>query len=341
MRFPAVPRVAPLAAAALILSGAVVLGVLQVRWVEAATAAEVSRQRQEIGRGAFQVAAASADEERVLVSVSRISAADFAAGTWDSISSTLGLWYRYTRFPNLLNGAYILRSPRSRGGLAYARSQARFVDAVVPRDVVQAAGAALSAGQPQRGWETVTPGDGDGRRIVVLPVGGPTGDLGAVVLDLAEAVIYRHVVQYFMTQYLPDYPYRLVTADGTAIFSTASVKQGDPPEAVVGLEGLNGPGPGLSIGPQSSAAGTGASYVDPLLQSWLQRAQGNAPAFSEPPGRGERADVLLQVFYPNQSLSRAMRRQAAVNILVSLGILAFLVASMAVLSGLYRRSARL
>jgi signal transduction histidine kinase len=78
--------------------------------------------------------------------------------------------------------------------------------------------------------------------------------------------------------------------------------------------------------------------MDPLLEAWLQRTQGGITLRPPSPASFTGAEARLMVYYPRGALASAVRAQQALNIGVSLGILAVLLASVVVFSRLYRRS---
>jgi signal transduction histidine kinase len=99
-------------------------------------------------------------------------------------------------------------------------------------------------------------------------------------------------------------------------------------------------GAGIAQGTVTVASSFAA---DPLLQSWLQRTEGETRLVLSPPDLSPpvNADATLSVFYPNGTLSDAMLRQQSVNIALSLGILGLLAASVVVLFRLYSNSVRM
>lgn len=107
-------RSAPILIAILLLAGGATLGVLQVRWVGIASRAEEERLRRALELGAVQTAGDAEEEVRVILSLTRISAADFETQSWSQIEAGLGLWYANARFPDLLRAFSIVTdSPAS------------------------------------------------------------------------------------------------------------------------------------------------------------------------------------------------------------------------------------
>jgi signal transduction histidine kinase len=338
----------PTLVALLLLAGGAVLGVLQVYWVSVASRAEEVRARNSLNRGALQACTESEEEVRALLSLARVSSEDFPTRSWESFSDALAFWYAKTRFPDLLRGIYIVRRIPSGEVFSYSREKQRFLPAALPSDIARALPAALSRQDSLRFWPTVTL---EGwRRMVALPVfprewsGPPAPPVGAVVVDLDTRFFYEKVVPFYMERNLADFPYRvLAMGTGEVLAKSGEFSVTQPPEAVAAVTSLGafvagqpgGRGPGPDVFP-----GSLAFRMDPLLETWLQRTQRDAaPALQPPtPGSFPEAEARLMVYYPHGTLAGTIRAQQALNIGVSLGILGILLASVVVLSRLYRRS---
>jgi signal transduction histidine kinase len=328
-------------AALLLLAGGAVLGMLQVRWVREASSAEETRLRASLQRGASQVRGESEDEIRALLSLTRLSAADVKAARWDEIEDNVSFWLDYSRFPGLLRGLYIVRRPPAGDAFVYSIDSRAFSPSTLPAEVRTALQTELSG----REWwpaqsPAVLPGGG---RLVVLPassdgVGRPSVSSALIAAVLDTAVIYGSVVPFYMRQNLDGYPYRIVKPSSGAVLAESETAPGTGvPEARIAIGGFSAtfrPGgePEFPWGGSMEAA----FMVDPLLQPWLQRTQ-TLPARDAV----DDADAVLQIFYPGGTIAAAMRRQSAFNIGISLGIIAALLASLAVLSRQYGRTARL
>jgi signal transduction histidine kinase len=355
MRIGAMKRLLPSLVAILLLAGGVALGALQVYWVRVALRADESRARISLDRGAQQVTRDAEDEIRVILSLTRISPADFSAGNWTQMAANMQLWYANTRFPQLLKGLYIIRRLPTGDVLVYSKDLGRFVSAQIPQQLRESVASLLLKDRSQRSWPTVTLADW--RRLVVVPILSSTAGpallppaAGAVAVDLNTRVLFETVVPSFMRQDMGDFLYRVTASESGHVFAESpSLSAGRQPEQEVGVSSVQDtgdpgkPGPDLSGVDAVTAIGSASFPVDPLLQSWLQRTQGLAAPAAFPPDRLALSDAeaKLQIFYPKGTLAGTMRTQAALNIGVSLGLLAFLLASVVVLSQLYRRSVKL
>jgi signal transduction histidine kinase len=341
-------RFMPWLVALAIFAGGAVLGVLQVRWVGEASRAEESRIRASLNRGSEQVRTQSEDEIRVLLSMARVSPTAIAAGDWTGLTESLQLWYANTRFPGLLRGLYIVRQLPSGSVLAWSKDAGAFVEVDLPSELAEAIPDALAAAQSPGSWPTASLADW--RRVVVVPVygsrhgGAAAQPTGAVVVDLDARVFYGDVVPFSMKRNLSEFPWRIVdAADGTTVGESAGLAAKWKPEVVVGLRSLAVADNGGRDTPQPAPDGSATSLLDPLLQSWLQRAQGSTDAAAAPPEPETNAgtEAYLQVFYPGGTLAGTVRARQALSLALSLGLIGILLASLAVLSRLYRRSARL
>jgi len=321
--------------------------VLQVYWVSVASRAEEARARLSLNRGVLAVCIDSEEEVRALLSFARVSSEDFAVRNWERFSDALAFWYAQTRFPGLLREIYIVRRIPAGGVLSYSREKQRFLPSALPSELAQALTGALSHQDSSRSWSTVTL---EGwRRMVALPVyprewRDPFAlPVGAVVVDLDTLFFYKRVVPFYMERDLADFPYRvlaMVTGDVLAKSGELNVTQ--PPEAVAAVASLGafgagqpgGRGPGPDVFPGSPP------FLDPLLETWLQRTQRDAAPAPQPPTPGSfpGAEARLMVYYPRGTLAGTMRAQQALNIGVSLGILGILMVGVVLLSRLYRRS---
>ena len=341
-----VRRIVPWLVVLAVLASGVVLGVLQVRWVGEASRAEESRIRATLNRGAEQVRYHAEDEVRVLLSLARVPSAAIASGDLDDVTDSLQLWQANTRFPRLLRNLYLVRQLPDGGVLAWSSAEERFVDAELPADVAEAAGAALVQAQTPGSWPTATlPG---WRRVVVVPVYGARGTrstlapTAAAVIDLDASVFYAEVVPFYMKRNLAEFPWRIVdAADGSVIGASEGLAADRQPEAVVGLRSLAVDEPGRARGAASEP--DSGILLDPLLQSWLQRAQGEGEAAVRPPELPlpEATEAKLEVYYPGGTLAGTVRTRQVLSLAVSLGLVGMLLASVGVLTRLYRRSARL
>jgi signal transduction histidine kinase len=337
-----VRRIVPWLVVLAVLAGGVVLGVLQVRWVGEASRAEESRIRATLNRGAEQVRYHAEDEVRVLLSVARVPSESLASGDLDAVTESLQLWQANTRFPKLLRNLYLVRQLPAGGVLAWSRTEERFVDAELPADVASAASAALA--QAPDSWPTATlPG---WRRVVVVPVYGTRGTrstlapTAAAVIDLDASVFYAEVVPFYMKRNLAEFPWRIVdAADGSVIGSSEKHSADRQPEAVVGLRSLAVTSLSGREGPRPEPAS--GFLLDPLLQSWLQRAQGEVAAWPPEQPLPETTEAKLEVYYPGGTLAGTVRTRQVLSLAVSLGLVGMLLASVGVLTRLYRRSARL
>ncbi len=341
-------RSAPILIAILLLAGGATLGVLQVRWVGIASRAEEERLRRALELGAVQTAGDAEEEVRVILSLTRISAADFETQSWSQIEAGLGLWYANARFPDLLRAFSIVTDSPASAVRTYSRTQARLVASVLPADVMKVLSEAQSAGARsnggQRSWPSVMLEAN--RRIIALPVPGAdnqgAASAGFVIIELDTSVFYEKVLPYFVAVDLGDFLYRIVASDKTVLAESSGPFTNRQPETAVGVSSLpvlGGPFHG-QVPAAPGAGSNGSISVDPLLQLWLERASGAQSARVMPPdiGFSSDAEATLQVFYPKASLDATMKLRQALNISISLGILSLLIVSMLVLWRLYRRS---
>jgi signal transduction histidine kinase len=150
------------------------------------------------------------------------------------------------------------------------------------------------------------------------------------------------VVPFYMNRNLAEFPWRVVNAvGGSTIDASEGLAAGREPEAfqdlvsvsVASLDQRDDPRPDPESG----------SLVEPFLQAWLLRAQGEAgTAEPQPPGQQPAAaEARLEVFYPGGTLAGTVRTRQVISLAVSLGLTALLLAGVGVLTRLYRRSARL
>jgi signal transduction histidine kinase len=330
-----------------VIVGGVVLGVLQVRWVGEASRAEEARLRASLFRGVEQVRSHAEDEVRVVLSLARAATAALASGDLSSVADSLSLWQENTRFPGLLRGLHLVSWETSEAVLAWSADQERFIESSFPVEIAVAIPSTLGQAQDLGSWPTAELPDG--RRLVLLPaydlsVDRPIPAPAAVAVDLDAGVFYGDVVPYYMNRNLAEFPCRIVDlGDGSTIGNSDNLPEDGQPEAVVGLRslGLTSLEPRNEHRPQPVGGTSGP--LDPLLQAWLQRAQGEAEIairrFDLP--LAEAAEAKLEVFYPGGTLAGTMRARQVLSLAVSLGLVGMLVAGVGVLSRLYRRSVRL
>jgi signal transduction histidine kinase len=344
----------------LVLAAGAILGVLQVRWARVATHAEEQRLRISMERGAMQAAGHAVEEIRVVHSLTRLSRADFTAQDWSVMESQLHFWYANARFPDLLLGLYVIRRLPAMGVLSYSPSRGRLLPSALPSDLLAVIPSfAAMRDIPLSGSSRSLPGM---RRVVILPLyaaastseGRSEPPTAAVLILLDTKVLYTEVLPHYVASDMGDYFYRVIDAGtGEVLAQSEGLPAARTPEVSVGLSSDNSPAnvAAVAMGQDASeGAGIpgpvpqwGSSSVDPLLQSWLLRAQG-APGISDapPPSSSARGDeATLQIFYPKGSLDSTLRIRQGLDVGVSLGILALLLVSVFVLSSLYRRSNRL
>jgi signal transduction histidine kinase len=338
----------PTLVALLVLAGGAVLGVLQVYWVSVASRAEEARARTYLDRGALQVCSESEEEVRALLSLARLSSEGFATRNWDRFADALAFWYAKTRFPGLVRGIYILRRIPDGDVLSYSREKQLFLPATLPPELARTMTAVLSRQDSPRTWPTVTL---EGwRRMVALPVFSqewrdpPAPPVGAVVVDLDTRFFYQKVIPFYMDRDLADLPYRvLALGTGELLVRSGEWNAAQQPETVAAVSSLwafDTGEPGERDPRPDGFPGVRPFPIDPLLETWLRRTQRDASSVPQPPTpvRFAGAEARLMVYYPRGTLAAAVRAQQALNIGVSLGILGILLASVVVLSRLYRRS---
>jgi signal transduction histidine kinase len=340
----ALQRLAPTLVVILLLAAGAGLGVLQVTSVSQATHADEVQQRFSLDREASQAANDAEDGIRVLLSFARsITPSEFATENWAAIISNLQLWYSKSPFPDLVRSIYIIRSLPAGGALVYSKEGAVFKETPLPADLRGVVPTLLSTSITPRSWPTTVMSDA--RRVVLVPI----SFAGAVLVVLDTNIYYEKVLPYFVARDAGANLYRVVvTATGAVLSQTAGLPPDREPDARVGVSSLPVQDFGMDGGmapPKvlSPSASTGAT-IDPLLQSWLQKASGVSETLTVPPDRGGGAitdEVTLQIFYPRGSLSSTMRVQETLSIAFSLGILAVLMVSVFVLARLYRRSVML
>lgn len=340
-----VPRFAPWLPVLAVLAGGVVLGVLQVRWIGEASRAEETRLRGTLRRGVEQVRSHAEDEVRVLLSLARAATLALDGGDLSGATESMRLWQGNTRFPGLLRGMYLVRRPPDADVLAWSAGDGGFVGAALPDEVADAVGTALADAAARVAWPTVSLPDW--RRIVVLPTvrrttAGRASSAAAVAVDLDARVFYGEVVPFYMARNLAEFPWRIVdAADGSTIGASEGLAAGREPEAVEDL--LSVAVVSLSRRDDPLRSPDGGPLVEPFLQAWLLRAQGEElPTEPRPPDQQPAAaEARLEVYYPGGTLAGTVRTRQALSLAVSLGLTGLLLAGVGVLTRLYRRSVRL
>ncbi len=344
--------------AILLLAGSAVLGVLQVRLVSAASGAEEQRQRVALTRSAERTVVDAEQDIRAILSLTRIDPSHYAERNWDPAIRGLRIWYANARFPDLLDRLYIVQRLPDAEVLAYSRERESMEPSVLPPELRAILPDALSRAHSPLSWPGVA--SSDTRRVVVEPLfmlgnaGRPGAFTGAVIIELNAVVFFTSVVPHYIALDLGDLPFRVVETGTNRVLARSealpssvrpevTVSLSSLPAGMIGMQGApdsglveaHGPlGPGLSADPE---------HLDPLLQSWMQRASGeNAPPVGPPPGGPNVGrEARLEVFSAGGSLAGAIRQQEALGIGLSLGILGVLVVSVFVLARLYVRSAAL
>jgi signal transduction histidine kinase len=339
----------------LVLTGGAVLGVLQVRWARVASSGEELRMRVSLDRGAAQAAGHAEEEVRVLHSLAHLAPADLAARRWSRLERQLRFWSANARFPELLRGLYVVGRLPDAEVLALDQAQGRLLPAALPADLRDRLRALTEdGGLSRRDFSLPLP---QMRRVIALPVNRPsdppTARPSAVVLVALDIrILYEKVLAHYVASDMGDYLYRVVASGtGEVLARSEGLAAGRAPEVSVVISGDSLMGLTAQADLQADDADEpvllqdeGSIALDPLLQSWLQRAQGaiarvNALPREQSPGSG--GDVTLQIFYPKGSLDRAVRNRQSLNVGLSLGILALLILSVFVITSFYQRSLRL
>jgi signal transduction histidine kinase len=344
--------------AILLLAGSAVLGVLQVRLVSTAARAEEQRQRLSLSRSAERTVADAEQDIRAILSLTRIDPADYAARNWGAILRGLSIWYANARFPDLLHGLYIVQELPSAGVLVYSRERGRMEPETLPSDLREVLPVVLSRARAPWSWPSIA--TSDLKRVVVEPLflpgaADPPGPFtAAVIIELDAGVFFSRIVPHYVSLDLGDLPFRVVEMGTNRILAQSeSMPAGRRPEVIaavsslptgmIGPQGVAGPGPAAHQDPGSPGPAFDRAHLDPLLQSWMQRAGGEGAPLNGPAPGGPPIDheARLEVFSVKGSLTGTIRQQEALGIVFSLGILGVLVASVFVLARLYTRSAAL
>jgi signal transduction histidine kinase len=143
---------------------------------------------------------------------------------------------------------------------------------------------------------------------------------------------------------LAEFPWRIIDlADGSTIGASDDVPLNGQPEAVVGLGSLGMITFEARVERRPALVGGTSAPLDPLLQAWLQRAQGGAEIVVRPVDLSlpEATEAKLEVYYPGGTLAGTVRTRQVLSLAVSLGLVGMLLASVGGLTRLYRRSTRL
>ena len=354
----------------LIGAAALLLGILQFRWISRVTASEGSRLKQSLRSSAARVLDAAADEVRVLQAFVYLTGEEYENQDWLRLGSSLEFWKANSRFPDLLAGVYLveLRDRDNPVFLQYSPQQRAFHSAGEP-PLFEGLLSKENLDDPlsRSHVETLIQ-----RGVIVSPVGmpgqpaeeggsepysdriPPFSSFLAMVVDLQ--VLYRQVIPFYMEYYLEAHPYRLREGDrGVTIVSSGNP---DPTrEAELSVTARTpllfwdrGPDAAGERERQNSLARSLLeAYAqqhqgeDPSVRFWLQRSRMIGMDSGRPPeaDTGSGTSIVLEIYYPGGSIHRLTSVRRTVNLAVSVGVLLLLVASSVVLFRLYRNTTRL
>ncbi len=337
------------------------LGYLQYRWVDRASDAEEARLRRGLRVSTAQVLFSSSDEARVLLAFLYLTPKEYEERNWRRFAMSLRFWNDNTQFPGLLSSVYLIETNGKDSGQITRRFEpgpAEFAEGPVPQMLLRLSDLSPEQFQEQQralfnhgivleflAHPEVAPRDGDLEESI-----GRSGQiqlLMAIQLDLD--VLHTQIIPHYMSQYLADYPYRIVRTDSAAATASANnPPDSAQPELSVPLWGIYfdrarvfGSRPRTKI-PSSSSSTVLQGYLqrDPHVRFWLQdrkALEGNVSrsAGLEPQ---QEARAQLEVFYPGGPLGSLIATRRLLNLAVSIGILLLLIASMIMLLRLYRNT---
>jgi signal transduction histidine kinase len=351
----------------LIAAAAVLLGILQFRWISRVTAAEGFRLEQSLRGSAARVLDAAADEVRVLQAFVYLTGEEYESQNWIRLASSLEFWETNSRFPDLLASVYLVELPDQEDQvfLEYDPQQKVFHSADKPPLFE-----GLSPGEnPTEPFSRTQVETLIQRGVFLSPVGlpgqqseqetdtsaeifPPFAAFLAMVVDLD--VLYREIIPFYMNYYLEAHPYRIrKSATGEVIVSS-----GNPDPAREAELSVTARTP-LLFRDRSSETRGGAerqnslarnlldAYVaqhqgeDPSVRFWLQRSRMIGMDPGRPPDGGGESSIRLEIYYPGGPIHRLTSVRRTVNLAVSVGVLLLLVASSVVLFRLYRNTTRL
>jgi signal transduction histidine kinase len=352
----------------LIAAAAVLLGILQFRWISRVTAAEGARLKHSLRSSAARVLDAAADEVRVLHALVYLTGEEYRSQDWLRFGSSLEFWKTNSRFPDLLSAVYLVvaRNHEDLAFFEYSLEQGVFR----PIDEPQWFEGLLPGENPSQPFSRAHVETLIQRGVFFSPVGWPgrqpEGESGtpaeppppfsaflAVVVDLD--VLYREVIPFYMNYYLEAYPY-LIRESATADVLVSSGNLDPTREAELTVttrtpllfwdRGPEAPG-GEEERRSSLARDFLDAYVeqhqgeDPSIRFWLQRSSMVGMSSGGPAAGEEEASIRLEIYYPGGSIHRLTSVRRTVNLAISVGILLLLVASSVVLFRLYRNTTRL
>ena len=333
-------RLLAAAIAILILAGGAVLGVLQAMWVGEASNAEEMRLRGALSLAAARVSQDAQDELRVLASLLRIEPGDLSRRDWATLATQLAFWYDSAREPLLLRGVHVLSSLQPITSFSYEQQSKSFVRENTAPSLPSGALAVL---YPETASAPTPYQQLSGKEaLLVVPVmpEGALAPIGAIVAELDPSVFYAGLLPILASQELKGFKYRVVV-DGSSVSETAGFRPDTaaPPEMVVDFGGVMERALVSALAPNWGGHGGGPRPPppgeDPSLAFWMLRDRGTNAAPQDPTERGR---ATLEVYYPDGTLSGAVRDRRVVDLALSTGILAALLASGVVLYSLYRRS---
>lgn len=324
--------------ALVLVGGAAVLAVLQVRWVTAASRDEEARLRTALVMGLSQVRRDAEDELRVLATVLRLTIAEVDDRDWSGLQASLGLWYATTAYPRLVRELYVVTDPGSTMCLQYDQTDASFRVAPLPEDL----GAELGrVGQ----IDTRDAGDAKRQGYLLLPVMGSAGPgamplvRAAVAVELDTNELHTIVLPALVERHLAGFPYRVVTGDPPMILYQSGVIPNDADPELT-LSGLT-LGDTRWMATEVADGGGDTKQGDPALRFWLLRLREEKAAPPPQVQGGPDTGVRLEVYYPGGSIETVVRTRRVLNLGVSGGLLAVLLLGALLLYRLYHRSSRL
>ncbi len=348
------PNFVPQILGILLLAGATVLGVLQVRWVTAASRAEEERVRRSMMLQAAQVRREVEDEFRVLVSLLRIPASK-APSAWERLEESIRFWNEHARVPELLDRVYVIADISADTAMVYERGSDGFHPQPLPPDVAVRIQPRDADGNRERDVPRIESTPGQDHAILAW-IQRPEGESGespasAIAVRIDSSALFDSLVPLLMMQYLDGFHYRVVSPNGSTISSNDGRTPTDrQPEVVIPLGALWGSATNVLLSsasvrrkPDVSPAEPSVPETlnDPVFRFWLfrGRADGESARGLERHFQPGADEPVLEVYYPNTSLASVMTARRITSIGVSAGIIAVLIVSAAVLYRLYRKSA--
>ena len=336
-----------------LIAAAAILGILQFRWVSRASEAEERRLRSGLQLSVHQALENAFDEVMVLLSIAYLTPEESSVQDIGRLKEALELWRSNVSHPDLLTAAYFLNWETDNQWDRVFPLDEGIVDpgADMPVSLMVLLESVIPKGVNPRTWDQIR-GLNEAlleEGMLLLPVPGSVDNRGgtdehvfrALVIDLDIEDYFTEVVPDHLVQSLENHPFRLTETKTNLVLavSAAEIPAVDP-EVEMSLTGnpLSGRRPDDTSGTDPRNP---PDMRYPIMRLWLRRP----PAFDrspEPRPPVETAQtVKLEVFYPGGSLSGMIAARRTTNLVISVGVIVLMAASLIILFGLYSRTGRL